>query len=72
MLAVAPNLLRIDEIELVTGWSLDLNTRPTTALETSPLPKAIENYYMTDSISRASRTMAQCTATLAKRQAAAG
>ncbi|KAG0587503.1 hypothetical protein KC19_2G169300 [Ceratodon purpureus] len=72
MLAVAPNLLRVDEVELATGWSLDLNTRPTTALESSPLPKAIDNYYMTDAISRASRVMAQCTSTLAKRLAATG
>lgn len=69
MLAVAPNLLRVDEVELATGWSLDSATRPSSALESSPLPKAVENYYMTDAISRASRTMAQCTSTLAKRQA---
>lgn len=72
MLAVAPNLLRVDEIEVSTGWALDLDTRPASALESSPLPKAIENYYMTDAISRASRTMAQCTSTLAKRQAETG
>jgi NADH dehydrogenase (ubiquinone) Fe-S protein 1 len=48
MLAEALNLLRVDEVELATGWSLDMNMRPTTALEYSALPKAIENYYMAD------------------------
>lgn len=69
MRAVSPNLLRVDEVEPASGWSLDASTRPSSALESSPLPTAIENYYMTDAISRASRTMAQCTSTLAKRRA---
>jgi hypothetical protein len=38
----------IISVELATRWSLDLNTRPTTTLECSALPKAIENYYMAD------------------------
>ena len=33
------------------------------ALSADPLESAIDNYYMTDSISRASKTMAECTAT---------
>lgn len=41
MLAVSPNLLRVDEVELATGWSLDAATRPSSALESSPLPKAV-------------------------------
>ena len=34
-------------------------------LSDTPLEPAIENYYQTDPISRASPTMAACTATLA-------
>lgn len=62
MLAVAPNLLRIDDVEPASDWSFSLKTPSTSQIVLSPFPKAFENYYMTDSISRASRTMAQCTA----------
>lgn len=63
---VAPNLLSMDEIEPATfGASL----RPEVKQSVSPTPfKAIvENFYMTDAITRASKIMAQCSATLLKK-----
>lgn len=70
MLAVSPNLLRVDEVEPALGWSVDSNIQSPPRIELSPLSKAVENYYMTDAISRASRTMAQCTATIARKSGA--
>ena len=37
------------------------------SLEPAPLASPIRNFYMTDPISRASETMAQCTAALIER-----
>jgi NADH dehydrogenase (ubiquinone) Fe-S protein 1 len=62
MLAVSPNLLRIDDLEPPTDFSLTLKNQFPSTVALSSFPKAVENFYMTDSITRASRTMAQCTA----------
>lgn len=61
---VAPNLLRVDEREPAT---FSPSLRPRAAgqkVSQDSFRSAIENFYMTDSITRASKIMAQCSATL--------
>lgn len=59
MAAISPRLARIDQIEPAgLGGAFGQTGTP----DTAPLTAAITNYYMTDPISRASRTMATCTA----------
>jgi NADH dehydrogenase (ubiquinone) Fe-S protein 1 len=61
---IAPHLTRYDVIEDVTNPELGLTqlmnktVRPTGAIFKS----VIKDYYMTDSISRSSQTMAKCSA----------
>lgn len=66
MRTVAPNLLSMDEREPATFSAL---IKPELKKEVSPDPfkPAIENFYMTDSITRASKIMAQCTSQLLKK-----
>lgn len=63
---VAPNLLSLDEREPAT---FPTSLRPDCSEKISPTPfkSAIENFYMTDSITRASKIMAQCSALLLKK-----
>ncbi|KAI9162421.1 hypothetical protein LWI28_027142 [Acer negundo] len=66
MRTVAPNLLQVDEREPATfGHSL----KPEVAQKLNPAPfkSAVENFYMTDAITRASKIMAQCSASLLKK-----
>ncbi|KAK0597608.1 hypothetical protein LWI29_026842 [Acer saccharum] len=66
MRTVAPNLLQVDEREPATfGHSL----KPEVAQKLIPAPfkSAVENFYMTDAITRASKIMAQCSASLLKK-----
>lgn len=64
--SVAPNLHNMDEREaaafptsLKPGWSEKMSM--------SGFVSAVENFYVTDSITRASKIMAQCSATLSKK-----
>ncbi|KAL5743551.1 hypothetical protein ACOSQ2_026667 [Xanthoceras sorbifolium] len=66
MRTVAPNLLHVDEREPATlGHSL--KPEVTQKVNPAPFKSAVENFYMTDSITRASKIMAQCSATLRKK-----
>lgn len=63
---VAPNLLHVDEREPATlGPSLKPEIK--SEMDLTPFGSAVENFYMTDSITRASKTMAQCSAMLLKK-----
>ncbi|XP_048328661.2 NADH dehydrogenase [ubiquinone] iron-sulfur protein 1, mitochondrial [Ziziphus jujuba] len=63
---VAPNLLHVDEREPAT-FSTSLKPQSNQELSSEPFGTAIENFYMTDSITRASKIMAQCSALLLKK-----
>ncbi|KAM0953129.1 putative NADH:ubiquinone reductase (H(+)-translocating) [Dioscorea sansibarensis] len=63
---VAPNLLQVDEKEPAT-MSFELKPPVTQKISLDPFKPAIENFYMTDSITRASKIMAQCSALLLKK-----
>ncbi|XP_054799209.1 NADH dehydrogenase [ubiquinone] iron-sulfur protein 1, mitochondrial [Prosopis cineraria] len=64
---VAPNLVQMDEREPATfPASLKPKVSGKMSLKT-PFGAAVENFYMTDSITRASRIMAQCSAMLLKK-----
>ncbi|XP_031492210.1 NADH dehydrogenase [ubiquinone] iron-sulfur protein 1, mitochondrial [Nymphaea colorata] len=67
MQTVAPNLFHVDEREPTTPITPD-KLRPgfTQKLSMTPFHKAVENFYMTDSITRASKIMAQCSTQLLK------
>ncbi|KAF5191588.1 Nadh-ubiquinone oxidoreductase subunit [Thalictrum thalictroides] len=60
---VAPNLLHIDERESAT-FSLVEKPEFCQKMSMTPFTSAVENFYMTDSITRASKIMAQCSASL--------
>ncbi len=62
MLAVSPNLLRVDDVETPLELPFPLTNQSPSTVVLSSFPKTVENFYMTDAITRASRTMAQCTA----------
>uniref|UniRef100_A0A7N1A4H6 NADH dehydrogenase subunit 11 n=1 Tax=Kalanchoe fedtschenkoi TaxID=63787 RepID=A0A7N1A4H6_KALFE len=64
---VAPNLLHVEEREPPAFSTISL--RPQSNEEMSPIPfgTAVENFYMTDAITRASKIMAQCSALLLKK-----
>lgn len=66
MRTVAPNLVHVDEREPAT---LPSSLRPTFTqkMDTTPFGTVVENFYMTDAITRASKIMAQCSATLLKK-----
>ncbi|KAJ0987591.1 hypothetical protein J5N97_005947 [Dioscorea zingiberensis] len=63
---VAPNLVQVDEREPST-MSFELKPPVTQKLSLDPFTPAVENFYMTDSITRASKIMAQCSALLLKK-----
>ncbi|KAJ6396525.1 hypothetical protein OIU77_021537 [Salix suchowensis] len=63
---VAPNLLSVEEREPATFWA-SLKPDATQKTSSTPFKAAIENFYMTDSITRASKIMAQCSALLLKK-----
>ncbi|CAK9164070.1 unnamed protein product [Ilex paraguariensis] len=62
---VAPNLLNVDEREPAT-FSASLKPDVSQKMSMDPFGTAVENFYMTDSITRASKIMAQCSALLKK------
>lgn len=64
---VAPNLLQVDEREPATvGFELKPEFKGKMRLDDEFVP-AVDNFYMTDSITRASKIMAQCSASLLKK-----
>lgn len=63
---VAPNLLQVDEREPAT-FSASIKPESTQKMEMADFGSPIENFYMTDSITRASKIMAQCSALLSKK-----
>ncbi|PIA63826.1 hypothetical protein AQUCO_00201273v1 [Aquilegia coerulea] len=60
---VAPNLLHVDERESAT-FSHVVKPEFCQKISMTPFTSAVENFYMTDSITRASKIMAQCSASL--------
>ncbi|XP_020588123.1 NADH dehydrogenase [ubiquinone] iron-sulfur protein 1, mitochondrial [Phalaenopsis equestris] len=63
---VAPNLLKVDEREVAT-ISGELKPEFRGKLNMAPFGVAVDNFYMTDSITRASKIMSQCSSTLLKK-----
>ncbi|KAK4480081.1 hypothetical protein RD792_013138 [Penstemon davidsonii] len=63
---VAPNLLLADEREPAVFSSSDLRPEVKEKMDKAPFGTAVENFYMTDAITRASKIMAQCSALLKK------
>lgn len=66
MRTVAPNLLHLDEREPAT-FSAELKPECSEKISKDPFGNAVENFYMTDAITRASKIMAQCSALLSKK-----
>ncbi|KAK8289608.1 hypothetical protein V6Z11_D07G199000 [Gossypium hirsutum] len=66
MRTVAPNLLNTDEIE-PAAFGPSLSPDCSQKISSTPFKAAVENFYMTDSITRASKIMAQCSAMLLKK-----
>ncbi|XP_057983411.1 NADH dehydrogenase [ubiquinone] iron-sulfur protein 1, mitochondrial-like [Malania oleifera] len=62
---VAPNLLCLDEREPAT-FSASVRPKFCEKMSLTAFGVAVENFYMTDSITRASKIMAQCSMTLKK------
>ncbi|KAJ4902273.1 NADH dehydrogenase [ubiquinone] iron-sulfur protein 1 [Raphanus sativus] len=64
--SVAPNLVHTDEREPAAfGPSLKPECKET--MSTTPFKPVVENFYMTNAITRASKIMAQCSAVLLKK-----
>jgi NADH dehydrogenase (ubiquinone) Fe-S protein 1 len=57
---VAPHLLKYDFIEPTVYGRVAARSQAKGSPENTPLADLIDNYYMTDSISRNSITMAKC------------
>ncbi|KAJ6824434.1 NADH-ubiquinone oxidoreductase subunit [Iris pallida] len=62
---VAPNLLQVDEREPST-LGFELKPEFKGKMSSDDFGSAVENFYMTDAITRASKIMAQCSASLLK------
>ncbi|CAG8645286.1 6511_t:CDS:2, partial [Ambispora gerdemannii] len=68
---IAPHLTRYDILERITNPTLGLSylsSREVRAPSGSILRPVIQDFYMTDSISRASQTMAKCSAAFTNKQ----
>lgn len=63
---VAPNLLQVDERE-PPSVGFELKPEIKGKMSADDFCSAVENFYMTDSITRASKIMAQCSASLLKK-----
>ena len=59
MTAVAPHFMHVDQLP-AASWTAGA-TASVSGLSDAPLEEFVHNFYMTDPISRASKTMAQCT-----------
>ncbi|CAA0809363.1 NADH dehydrogenase [Striga hermonthica] len=66
MRSVAPNLVQFDEREPAVFSSSALRPEVKEKMDKAPFGVAVDNFYMTDSITRASKIMAQCSALLKK------
>lgn len=64
--SVAPNLVHTDERE-PAAFGPSLKPECKEAMSTTPFQTVVENFYMTNSITRASKIMAQCSAVLLKK-----
>ncbi|KAL2521893.1 NADH dehydrogenase [ubiquinone] iron-sulfur protein 1 [Forsythia ovata] len=64
---VAPNLLHTDEREPATFSTSSLRPEIKEKMDMAPFETAVKNFYMTDSVTRASKIMAQCSALLLKK-----
>lgn len=62
---VAPNLVHVDEREPAT-FSASVKPECSQKVSTALFGTAVENFYMTDAITRASKIMSQCSALLKK------
>ncbi|KAG9137588.1 hypothetical protein Leryth_019767 [Lithospermum erythrorhizon] len=62
---VAPNLLEVDE-RVPATFSNSLRPESSQKIKPEPFGVTVENFYMTDAITRASKIMAQCSALLKK------
>ncbi|KAJ0468892.1 putative NADH:ubiquinone reductase (H(+)-translocating) [Helianthus annuus] len=62
---VAPNLLHVDEREAAT-FSGSVKPEGSSKVSATPFGVTVDNFYMTDAITRASKIMAQCSALLKK------
>ncbi|KAM7280808.1 hypothetical protein ACFE04_007942 [Oxalis oulophora] len=63
---VAPNLVKVDERE-PASFGPELKPESKGKISPTPFEASVANFYMTDSITRASKIMAQCSATLLKK-----
>lgn len=66
---VAPQLSTLDEIK-PAAWKKSTKQPKAYKIKNDPFEKVILNYYMTDPISRASKTMAECTDVLVRQRPA--
>lgn len=57
---LSPHLLKYDFIEPTVFGKIASKSVPSGVIEKTPLSDLLDNYYMTDSISRNSVTMAKC------------
>jgi NADH dehydrogenase (ubiquinone) Fe-S protein 1 len=64
---VAPNLTHVDEREPSTISADEVKPPVKQQVSSSPFKTVVENFYMTDAITRASKIMAQCSASLLKK-----
>ncbi|XP_030536749.1 NADH dehydrogenase [ubiquinone] iron-sulfur protein 1, mitochondrial [Rhodamnia argentea] len=64
---VAPNLVSMDEREPATFSTTTMRPNVHRKISPNDFGKAVENFYMTDAITRASKIMAQCSAMLLKK-----
>jgi NADH dehydrogenase (ubiquinone) Fe-S protein 1 len=63
---VAPNLVHVDEREPST-ISAEVKPPVKQQVSSTPFKTVVENFYMTDAITRASKIMGQCSAALLKK-----
>lgn len=66
MSTVAPHLLNLDEREPTT-FTAELKPKCSEKMSKDPFINVVDNFYMTDAITRASKIMAQCSALLSKK-----
>ncbi|WOG97441.1 hypothetical protein DCAR_0416781 [Daucus carota subsp. sativus] len=66
MSTVAPHLLNLDEREPTT-FTAEVKPKCSEKMSKDPFTNVVENFYMTDAITRASKIMAQCSALLSKK-----
>lgn len=67
MSKVSPNLLNVERREEATAISGEMKPEFRRRMSMAPFGVAVDNFYMTDSITRASKIMSQCSSTLLKK-----